>query len=86
MVERLAPEREVVSSKHSPVIPKTWKMTGDILIWALSLWAISINQRGGCLGRMLCERLPCPNGELNALDYEILSMTLINPFTTVGRI
>ena len=24
--------------------------------------AISINQKGGCRGRMLCERLPCPNG------------------------
>ena len=64
MVER-SPERDVASSNHSPVKPKTWKMAVHILSWAPSLFiylfmnfypdslfslrAISINQRGGCL-------------------------------------
>ena len=58
MVERSPPEPKVVSSSHSRVIPKlSAKLESDIdKPWG---WLSS--------GRMLCERLPCPNGELNAL-------------------
>ena len=55
-------------SFHSRVIPKTWKMAIDILSWAPSLRAISINQRGGCLVGRCCVNDSCvQNGELNAL-------------------
>ena len=53
------PERKVVSSSHSRVIPKTWKMAIDILSWAPSLRAISINQRGGCLVGRCCVNDSC---------------------------
>ena len=58
-VECLPPEREIVSSSHSRVIPKTWKMVIDILSWAPSLRAISINQRGGCLVGRFCVNDSC---------------------------
>ena len=53
-VECSPPERKVVSSSHTRVIPKTWKMVIDTLSWAPSLKEISINQRGGCLVGRCC--------------------------------
>ena len=66
-VEFSPPERKVVSSSHSRVIPKTWKMVIDILSWAKLESDIDKPERWLPSGRMLCERLLCPNGELNAL-------------------
>ena len=73
--------KEVVSLSHSRVTPKTWKMVIDILSW-LAGWAPSsqvtklesnidipetFRERWLSSGQMLCERLLCPNGKLNAL-------------------
>ena len=63
MVDRSPPEKEVVSSSHSRVIPKTWKMAID------RSSDIDKPERWLSSGRMLCERLSCPNGELNALGH-----------------
>ena len=53
-VECSPPERKVVSSSHSRVIPKNLKMVVNILSCAPSLRTISINQKDGCLVSGCC--------------------------------
>ena len=66
-VERSPPEREVVSSSHSRVIPKTLKNGNRFTQLSAKLKSdIDKPERWLSSGRVWCERLPCPNGELNA--------------------
>ena len=66
-VECLPPEREDVSSNHSRVIPKTSKNGNRYTQLSTKESDIDKTVRWLSSGRMLCEQLPCPNGELNAL-------------------
>ena len=68
MVERSPPEREVVSSNHGRVIPKNWKNDNRYTQLRAKLESdIDKPERWLSSGRMLWERLLCPNGELNVL-------------------
>ena len=65
MVERSPPEREVVSSSHSRVIPKDLKNDNRYTQLSAKLESdIDKPERWLSSGRMLCERLLCPNGKL----------------------
>ena len=69
-VERSPPERgeEVVSSNHQPSHAKDLKNGIQYTQLSAKLESdIDKPERWLSSGRMLCERLLCPNGELNAL-------------------
>ena len=65
-VECSPPERKVVCSSHSRVIPLKNGNRYTQLSTKLES-AIDKPERWLSSGQMLCERLLCPNGELNAL-------------------
>ena len=68
MVERSPPEREVVSSNHSPSHTKDLKNGNQYTQLSVKLESdIDKPERWLSSGKMLCERLLYPNGELNAL-------------------
>ena len=67
-IERSPPERKVVSSSHSRVIPKTWKNGNRYTQLSAKLESdIDKPERWLFSERMLCEQLPCPNKELHVL-------------------
>ena len=72
MVERSPPEREVVSFESQPSHTKDLKNGNRYAQLNAKLESdIDKPERWLSSGRMLLERLPCPNGELNALGPPI---------------
>ena len=77
-VERSPPEREIVSSSGSRVIPKTWKNAYRYTQLSAKLESdIDKPERWLSSGRVLCGRLLCPNGGIKRTRTSYAGPSLI---------